>query len=211
MHRTIVAFGYEARSGKDAATDFLLKAYSGCSILKTSFAKALRFEVHQAAQQIAADNQCPIREAMEILCISKGVKYDPFAKPEANDPYGKQRELLQVVGMNRRAECPTYWVDKVAAEIEATNPQLVLISDLRFLSEANWVRSQGGYTVHVHRPENKGLSGPAGQHVSEQQLIGYPFDFLIMNDSSLKQLHTKANQVFHSILQGQLNFESTEA
>ena len=200
----IAAFGFEARSGKDTCCDYLYNAYKGSSILRTSFAKRLRFEVHEAVQDIAGKYLCPPREAMEILCIRKGVQFDPFAKPEGIDIYGKQRFLLQYWGMMRRVEHPDYWVDRVDDEIEQIKPDLVLISDLRFKNEAAWVKSRSGYTVHVYRPDNKGLDETAAKHVSEQELIDHQFDYKITNDGSLKQLHYRANATFHNILQRKL-------
>lgn len=202
--RTVIGFGYEARSGKDTVTDHLLKLYAGSRIIKTSFARALRFEIHQEVQHIAAVYSCPIREAMQELCWRKNVRYDPFAKPEGIDIYGKQRELLQYWGMWKREISSTYWVDKVAEEINIANPDIVLISDLRFFSEGDWIKSIGGQTVNIHRPSKETLSEKAAEHISEHQLAHYAFDHKIINDGSLKQLHERAENLALNILQGNL-------
>jgi hypothetical protein len=200
----ILAFGYEAGSGKDTCADYLYRAYGGCKVLRTSFAKSLRFEVHQAVHQIAADYMCPPREAIEILCYRRGVKYDPFAEVTQVDPYGKQRLLLQDWGAWKRYEDPEHWIKPVDKEIAREQPDLVYISDLRHINEGDWTKSTDGYNVHVYRPDNKLLSGAAASHVSECELVDYPFDHKIVNDGTLKQLHTKANKVFHEITQGKL-------
>jgi hypothetical protein len=202
-----MALGFTARSGKGEVASYLARAYSASNILVTSFAKALRREIHDEVQQIAADYLCPPREAMEILCYRKGVEYDPFAKPDNLNPYGKQRRLQQWWGTDyRRSECPTWWLDKVAAEIVASGADLVILDDARFPNELGWVKSNGGVTVKVIRPGHSELSTQAASHISESALADYPFDYTILNDGSLSQLYQRANKVFHQVTQGKLPF-----
>lgn len=201
----ILALSGKAGSGKGEVATFLKSAYGGCNLLVTSFAKALRKEIHDEVQQIAATNYCPPREALEILCVRMGVPFDPFAKPDALNPYGKQRKLQQIWGTEyRRAQCATYWVDRVDDEIASMKPDIVILDDMRFLNEGEWVQEKDGYTAIIERPDNKLLQGAEAAHVSENQLADYPFHYLIKNDGSLKQLHYRANATFHSILQRKL-------
>lgn len=202
---TILAFGYEARSGKGECCQFLSRMYSASNVLVIGFATALRFEIHQKMRQIMADHHMPSHEALESMCIARGVSYDPFAPKDEHNPFGKQRALQQYWGTEyRRAQNPNYWVDKVAEQIAVKKPDIVLIDDVRFASEAEWVKSMGGYTVHVDRPDKHSLLGSAATHISEHALAGYKFDYKIVNDGSLKQLHYKANQVFHAVTQMKL-------
>lgn len=201
----ITAFGYEARSGKGECASHLAKEFSSSRVLLTSFAKVLRLEIHQEMQRVMAQHYCSQREALEIMCISHRVPFDAFAQADELNPYGKQRKLQQWWGTEfRRAQCPTYWLDRVADEIAEKKPDLVLIDDMRFINEANWVKEQGGYTVHVHRPSDQKLKGAEAAHISEHQLTEYAFDFKIVNDGSLSQLHSRAIQTYHQILQRKL-------
>lgn len=201
MHNVqITAFGFAARSGKGEVCEHLLKLYKGSRVLKTSFARALRSEIHEEMYQVCADEYVSPREALEVMCNRMGVKFDPFAIRDSANSHGKQRALLQAWGMSKLAENPNYWVAKVAHEIEVKQPGLVLIDDLRFISEANWVKSQGGVTVHVSRTGRTGLTGAEAEHVSEHELSNYPFDHVLLNDSSLKVLHTRAADLYRNIL-----------
>lgn len=203
----ILALGHEAQSGKGEVAQYLKRVYGGCNLLVASFAKALRFEIQQEVQQISADYMCPQRHAVEILCYRKGVKFDPFAKPDENNPFGKQRALQQFWGTDyRRAQCATYWLDKVQAEIDSVKPDLVILDDARFNNEVDWVREQGGINVRVHRPNKTSLQGAEAAHVSEHQLANYEWDHILVNDGSLKQLHTRAADLYRTILQGNLPF-----
>jgi hypothetical protein len=202
--KTILAFGHEAQSGKGECADFLVRAYGGCKIQKLSFASALRLEISQAVQQIAADYMCTHKEASEVLCFRKGIEYDPFAKADPLNPFGKQRKLQQWWGTEyRRAECSTYWTDRVATAIESSDANIIILDDLRFINEAEFVTNLGGYCIKVHR-DQAGLQDAESSHVSENQLNDYKFDFFIENNGTLKQLRAKANQVFHTVTQGQL-------
>lgn len=196
----IIAFGYEARSGKGECASYLGRKNENKKVLVTSFAKALRFEIHQALQGIASRMFCSPREAMQLLCEQVGVEYDPFAQPDELNPHGKQRRLQQWWGTEyRRAECPTYWVDKVRSEIDAVNPDIVLIDDLRFRNEAAWLVDNGGFTVKVIRPGDHRLSGDAAKHVSESELIEHPFDYTIINDGDIHLLHQRAQRCFDDL------------
>lgn len=203
----IIALSGKAGSGKGEVATYLKSAYGGSNLLVTSFARALRREIHDELLTISCDLMIPPREALEILCIQKGVKYDPFAKPDELNPYSKQRALQQWWGTEFRREkfSQTYWLDRVEDEINKSNPDIVVLDDARFLNEMDWVKSRSGYTVHIDRPNNTtGLQGEAAAHVSENQLAGYKFDYEISNNGSLKQLHFRANATFHSITQRKL-------
>jgi len=85
-------------------------------------------------------------------------------------PYGKQRTLLQWWGTEfRRAQDPDYWVKKTMARISEENPEVALISDLRFPNEVEGIRAAGGYVVRVDRV---GYVSDVPEHVSEKALDG---------------------------------------
>lgn len=201
----IISLGFRARSGKGEIASFLKSAYGGCNLVVLSFASALRKEIHDEVHKIAAEFRCPPREALEVLCQRMGVKFDPFAKPDQLNPYSKQRYLMQVWGTElRRKQDPDYWLGKVAEQIEKQQPGIVIIDDMRFHNEAEWVKARGGVTVHVHRPDNTSLDSKAAAHASEHDLVDHKFDFTVLNDGSLKQLHERANKVFHAVSQRKL-------
>jgi hypothetical protein len=199
----ITGFGFEARSGKDSCADYLVKTYRGSKILRTSFARRLRSEVHTEMYRLVKELSIAPREALRVMCEQRNVPFDPLACRDVNDPHSKQRALLQLWGMERRAQSATYWLDKVAEEIMAKQPDLVIISDMRFVNEADWIKSTGGKTVHVVRPHS-GLTGSVAMHPSENSLVGYEFDYTIHNDSTLKVLQARANEVFAEIRQMRL-------
>lgn len=197
----VVGLGYEANSGKDACVKHLMALYSGSKIIHTSFARELRYEIHNEMYDVMADHRCSSSEALQAMCERERVEFDPFASKSEMDPFGKQRRLLQAWGMRQRAIDPFYWIHKVAQEISSSQADLVLISDLRFVNEAEFIRDRGGKTIKVHRPIKDKLEGHAAKHVSEHELADYAFDYTILNNGILKQLHNKVAAVYLQILQ----------
>jgi hypothetical protein len=110
---------------------------------------------------------------------------EPDPRPEANSraPYGKHAKLLQWWGTEyRRAQDPMYWVKQWKAGI---NPKadIVLTTDMRFLNEADAVKSMKGITIQVNRKNVDGTRfiDPSRDplHASETQLDDYNFDYEI--------------------------------
>src|SRR6185437_6768439 len=117
-------------------------------MMRASFAEALRDEVQAAAHDIWNDKfgqSVPFgpHHAMALLCDSVGVTYDPMAIIEPGYPYDKQRALYQFWGSEyRRAQDPFYWIKKLQQHVEARNPRVVIIDDLRFPNEFFFVKSK---------------------------------------------------------------------
>jgi len=166
----IIGFGHKARHGKDEAVKALV-SLCGCPtpcIRRYGFADALKREVTEAAETVG--DMWEFMVALDPL-LPSWVKYD--SNPDMTDPLcplGKQRTLLQWWGTEyRRAQDPDYWVKKTMARISEENPEVALISDLRFPNEVEGIRAAGGYVVRVDRV---GYVSDVPEHVSERALDG---------------------------------------
>lgn len=70
-------------------------------------------------------------------------------------------------------------------------PTGLIVTDVRYEREANWVRSEGGLILHIFRPET---DGQAGTHSSELGIKGdYEADFDIENSGTLEDLAVRVN------------------
>ena len=78
------------------------------------------------------------------------------------------RPVLQHRGVSMRQKNPNHWIDRVAYRITTLIPARVVITDVRFLNEAAWVRSRGGMIVRVVR--NGVLAADQTWHVSEREV-----------------------------------------
>lgn len=94
------------------------------------------------------------------------------------------REALQCVGVAaREAISEDVWLDIVNRKWADTRHPVV-VTDVRFDNEAEWVRWHG-FVVSVRRP---GV-GPVNGHASEQGVSPELVDYVIENDGNLGQLH----------------------
>lgn len=182
----IVGLGNKARHGKDTAAKTIIAERSDrYDIRKYAFADELKKEVNELEQ---------FEE-----CFSRAIKYD--GNPDMTDPmcqtrHGKQVHLLQFWGQHRRSMDKFYWVKKVAAQIVADQPQVAIISDLRYKSEFYWVKSMKGFTVRVSRQGFVDLTRDP-KHVSEIELDEVKWDVEInVLDGELEQLKKDAVTVF---------------
>ena len=100
------------------------------------------------------------------------------------------REIMQTLGTEwGRARSPDLWLRLASAHV-ATHMHCGLsyfvVSDVRFLNEAAWVRKQGGTIWRIERD----LAGPVREHVSESEQDQIKPDVTIHNNGPLADLRT---------------------
>jgi hypothetical protein len=213
---TIIGFGYRARSGKDTAAAEIIAKRGSCNpysattnclfcggahydIRRYAFADALKREVNQAAveaggmEMLFKPNYCFPQQGY-VVTLPEWVKYDP--NPDMTDSMchlGKQRLLLQWWGTEyRRAVQKDYWVNRLAEQINNDDPQVALITDVRFSNETQYVLANKGFTVRVDRPDL-----PPAIHQSETALEdATDWSYVLDNSGSLEQLREGAVALF---------------
>lgn len=170
----IIALTGAAGSGKDAVAGILCSHYGFVPCKMAS----------------------PIYEALEVIT---GVSRDDLMARETKEkpiPWiGKSpRELLQTLGTEwgRNLVSEDIWVNSARMRIrEAVQLGFsVVISDVRFKNEVEWVRGDGGAVWHVERPNigSDGCTSQAATHSSERQLSKDDADLVINNTGSLADL-----------------------
>ncbi len=188
----IIGFGYRARQGKDSVVQHIIDTFGGkYDIRRYAMGDELKAEVNTLDQ--------------EALCIKYSIPYDnnpDMSDPKCQTKHGKQSALLQYWGTEvRRAEDPFYWVKKVDARVMAEQPQIALLSDMRFWNEFYWVLANKGYPVKVERIGYTDPSRDSG-HVSEIQLeTAKFFAHIKVQEGELDQLKADAIEVFNAVLQ----------
>lgn len=134
----------------------------------------------------------PIKQMLQMGLGLTRQDTDGYRKEQPHPLYGKTpRQLMQTLGTEwgRNMVHPDVWVTATAdycSALHLENQRLaILLTDVRFNNEADWVRNQGGIIIHVERPD----AAPVTAHASEQgvQRIDYA-DFVIPNDSDLLTL-----------------------
>lgn len=106
------------------------------------------------------------------------------------------RGILQWWGTDFRRyyEGDRYWVDKVIVKIDEKIRQgckLIIIPDVRFLSEAEALQDLGASLIRVARPIVS-----VDNHSSEMELDGYNFwNHIVLNSGSLMHLEDEARKI----------------
>lgn len=194
-----------ADAGKDTVAD-LLRTH--CGAYKLAFADALRVEICDAFQCEPALftrrelKEQPMAELALLRCkdsayIGAALRYlaeravggigirvsisDEISKPRT------PRETMQLWGTQfRRAQDVSYWERKVrnriAYQIRCQGQQLFVVTDVRFLNEAETVRNLGGQLWQVRRPARAGQtegghsSATDGAEFNPERVLGNSHD-----------------------------------
>jgi hypothetical protein len=176
-----------AGAGKDTVADRLCGSHG--------------FERHAFAE--------PIRDMLTALLTGAGIDYAHLFERDLKElPVPgigiSGRRMMQTLGTEWGRSLDTeLWV-RVAAvtlgldDLPNTSPvhDRIVLTDVRFPNEAEWIRSLGGYIWRVVRP------APAvAEHVSEQHINQLPCDLSIDNSGTLEDLHDEVDFFTRVILQ----------
>jgi hypothetical protein len=119
-----------AKSGKDTAALVLLdKGWK-----RIAFADALKADVHSMVTRAA---------------LTAGAKVPDFTDPEVKE---RIRPLYVAYGAYMRTIKPTYWIDRLFADMSLLDEGPVVVTDVRYLNEVNRVQKEGGVIIQISRP-----------------------------------------------------------
>ena len=199
----IFSFGHRAQHGKDTVAEAIIKQRSGQYQIKhIAFAQALKQEVNEMAERSGGMKNLFLR-----LDFPSWVTYDP--NPDMSDPYsplGKQRKLLQFYGVHKREQDENYWVKRVVERLEREQPEVAVLTDLRFPNEMAFCKAYG----EVIKVERRNSDGTIYQtpgilpHISEEALAHIPdsdWSAVLVNDGTLDQLKVKGVELFDRLME----------
>jgi hypothetical protein len=135
----------------------------------------------------------PIRDMLGVLLDSMEIPRDWMIERDLKEQdipsLGvSYRKMAQALGTEwGRALNSNLWLDIAAEKIRVCqqygNPGVV-ISDVRFVNEAQWIKAQGGLIWKIIRPDVE----PVREHVSEDLIASLPYDYVIDNCSTVENL-----------------------
>jgi hypothetical protein len=160
----IIGISGKARVGKDTAANFIIAAVGG---YRYAFAD-------------------PIKQMLKSI----GVDY--------SDPYwqGNKDNVIPVLGVSMRQLMQTLGTDwgrdmiskdlwtLVASQNLARTGLGMVVPDVRYDNEADWVRNHGGRIIHITRA----AAPTVREHASENGILVHDNDLHLTNDSSLEDL-----------------------
>lgn len=196
-------------SGKNTAANTLVQQYGYC---QESFAKSLKdacSHIFNWPRELLEGDTAESRSWRECVDTwwSEKLGIDNFTP----------RYALQYIGTDvlRDKLSPDIWFLSLENRIRK-NPNLnFVISDVRFINEANFIKSIGGKLIRICRgqPEWVNLAKAASLgdmhsidklrelniHSSEWELVNFGTDYYIENDGSIHDLESKIRLVMQDI------------
>jgi hypothetical protein len=120
------------------------------------------------------------------------------------------RNFLQTTGtelIQQKLNMKTFHPKRLAEDIEILNQfgvDYFIIDDTRFRREIDYIKSvfpNDTMTVRVHRVDHiSKLTEEQLNHISENDLNGYKFDYNIFVQSGIEHLHDETDRVFKGVL-----------
>lgn len=136
-----------------------------------------------------------------------GIPLNDFSDPARKnlvDPYWNMspRMIAQYVGTElcREKLGSDFWIKRLCRDLMKLHEHdIVVIADVRFQNEVDFIFNSGGHLIHIHRPGCDGKVGIAN-HASEAGFTvpnGYgEYYTQITNDSSIYVFHQMIHSVF---------------
>lgn len=181
MERMIIGFCGYAGAGKDTAAEAIRNWARSGAVQRFSFA-------------------APMRDMLSALGVPEAYMNDRALKEQPVPGLGRSyRQLAQTLGTEWGRVChgEDFWVKTLAAKIERSRADLVLITDVRFPNEAAWLKEVGGVLIRVNRP---GVV-PVHPHESERHVTEFQPYAELYNTGPQSQLEYDAVELFRNIIQ----------
>ncbi len=162
------------RSGKDTAAFALMQAgYTGLK-----FAGALKAMLDTYLEYVG------VSPDVRAFLIEGAQKELPLAHLQGKSTRFAMQTLGTEWGRDLIGE--NLWVD--AAIARAKQFEKVVFTDVRFPNEVAALQGIGATIIKIERPDND-CSGEVDAHVSEAAVDKLPYNFKIVNDSTVQKLH----------------------
>jgi hypothetical protein len=138
----------------------------------------------------------PMKDAIEILFNFKKDQLESSLKDEIDPIWNiEPRKIMQLMG----TEFLQYELNKIIPNLgnnfavkrlfmNNTNNKIV-ISDVRFIHEVKAIKERGGILIKIVRESI--FDKDIDNHISEQGVDDLEYDYLIINDGSIKDLYDK--------------------
>lgn len=170
---TVIGLTGRARVGKDTTARFITSVRGG---YQYSFADPLRSMLKAGFGIDMNDPYWQDRKEQIIPAIGKS-----------------PREMMQTLGTEwgRNMVSEDVWLTLAKQKLLSSGPGMV-IADVRFDNEAEWVRAVGGRIIHVQRDQAERVK----QHASEVGVAQLPGDGLILNNGTLEDLQDAVKDYF---------------
>lgn len=203
--KILIGLGYKKGIGKDTCAnlikeyienniDYKVKKYSFADILKHSV--AIKFALPELS--LLDDQDFKIKHCLNFYKVNNKIysKY-PENAPKELIKNVTWRNILQLEGdYARNLYGEDFWINRLQDTITNSDADIILIPDVRYRNEAEWIKKNKGFLLKVH-----GDIISNDNHVSEIDLDSYnDWDYIIMNTSDLEHLKVTIDYLSDEIL-----------
>ena len=177
-----IAFGCQARAGKDTAADYMYKKYNG-EILR--FADPLK-DIMAYAQQRCGFEQTKDTQFLQMIGTDWARSRDPdvwikLLIAQVKDSNTDTNTNIQTSNTNTNIQ---------------TNSNNYFVSDLRFRNEATALKRAGFTCVRIIRDDR--INDRSQTHQSEVDLVNWDgWDYVIENNDTLEEFYKKLDNICH--------------
>lgn len=172
----IIGLTGKAGSGKDSVADVLIGTFG---FTRESFASDLKQAVLDLDPYVRMDGTRMVRLS-EIV--------DAYGMDDAKRRFPEVRRLLQVFGTEViRNRDEDFWINSLQNRVLHRTSRHIVITDVRFDNEAQWIHQSHGRVYEILRPGYQDGVINAG-HASESGLDPSLVDDQILNDGTLEDL-----------------------
>ena len=192
----IIGISGKARSGKDTFAGMLAKALNKQSYppyVMMAFAHELKTKCQEAfdlswEQLWGDDKEIPDTRYTKPTATTTGTANLP-------EPiYWTAREIMQNFGAFYRTIDNQFWIKNLFRVAERKEYSNVIVTDVRYINEADYILDIGGLVLRVEREDKADVHNMA--HPSEVELDGYDsFSIIIDNNGTLEDLEASAESI----------------
>lgn len=138
----------------------------------------------------------PLKDAAAAMFGIDRRRFDDSWAKEERDPYWgiSPRQMAQQLGTEagRKVFGDDLWIKRATLTIrehisKTPGAVKVVVPDIRYDNEAEWIRRQGGIVIRITRPGVNGVS----PHASENGVSDWLVDETVENDSTIEALSAK--------------------
>jgi hypothetical protein len=166
-YKLIGLTGY-AQSGKDTVANILVEKYG---YRRVAFADKIREFLYDVNPLVACSPTGYLKDLVDLVGWDK-------AKQE-----NQVRRLLQDLGVSaRKVFNEDFWIQAALSDMHPS--ERIVVTDVRFTNEANYIERFEGQLWRVVRPGVEAVNS----HISETELNGFTSDHTIVNGGTLEDL-----------------------
>lgn len=144
----------------------------------------------------------PLKEACKILFnFTYEQLHDPIMKEKIDECWGKSpRQIMQWLGTDilRTHINQDFFVMNMKQKIESSKANYIVVSDIRFDNEAEFIKAMGGKVIKIIRSDAK--TTDHSEHITEKGISSDLIDTIIENNGSIEEFQNTVKFVVKHFL-----------